>query len=402
MRILMISHGYPPTVSGVSIVVQKVARAMVRKGHQVTVVTASEHGQAYAGIDEGVYLERVRARSNPFWSEGPIPIIGAKEADDVITMFRPDIIHAHDGGLLCQQLLRRGEQADIPLVATSHYLPRFLTQYINVGPGLKNYIINIAWDVAIRLLSQFDHVIFPSITQERAFREHGLSVPTTVISNGVDSTRYRPRVGWSEDIELHFDLPPRPRIIFVGRLARDKEIDVLIESMSHIWAAREAHLLLVGRGDDRIRLEDLTERLGMSQCVHFLGFVPEKWMPALYRKSDIFAIASTSEVQSIPTLQAVATGLPIVAVAAGALPELVHNNVNGFLVPPDDPLAMGEASLRILRDRDLAIRMRSASLAISRGHSEAHTFEAYEGVYASILEDLKISEREPVYGDAMV
>jgi glycosyltransferase involved in cell wall biosynthesis len=398
----MMSHGYPPTVSGVSIVVQKVARALVSKGHLVTVLTASEIGKAYAGNDEGVYLERVRSRSNPFWSEGPIPIIGAKEADDVITQFRPDIIHAHDGGLLCQQLLRRGEQDNIPLVATSHYLPRFLTQYVNVGPGLKNYIINIAWDVAIRLLSQFDHVIFPSTTQEQEFCRHGLLVPTTVISNGVDSTRYRPRVGWTEDIELLFDLPPKPRIIFVGRLARDKEIDVLIKSMPHVWAAREAHLLLVGRGDDRRRLEDLTKRLGMSQSVHFLGFMPEEWMPALYRNSDIFAIASTSEVQSIPTLQAVATGLPIVAVAASALPELVHDHVNGFLVPPDDPLAMGEAILRILRDRDLTIRMRSASLDISRGHAETHTFEAHEGIYASILEDLKITERAPAFRDALV
>jgi glycosyltransferase involved in cell wall biosynthesis len=398
----MMSHGYPPTVSGVSILVQKVARAMVREGHEVTVVTASEHGKAYVGNDEGVNIARVRSRPNPFWSEGPIPIIRSKEADDLITRYKPDIIHTHDGALLSQQLLRRGERDGIPLVATSHYLPRFLTQYVNVGPGLKNSIINVAWEIAIRLLSQFDHVIFPSVTQQQAFLQHGLCVPTTVISNGVDTTRYNPLIGCAEANGLPYYLPPKPRIIFVGRLARDKKIEILIESMPHIWAEREAHLFLVGRGDDRRRLEKLTESLGMKQGVHFLGFVPEGLMPELYRRSDIFVIASTCEVQSIPTLQAVATGLPIVSANAGALPELVQDNVNGFLVPPDDPQAMGEAILRVLRDPELANRMGIASHNISRGHSETHTFEAYEGIYYSILDELKISERETAYRDALV
>ena len=125
---------------------------------------------------------------------------------------------------------------------------------------------------------------------------------------------------------------------------RGTEIDVLIRAMLHVCAEREAHLLLLGRGDDRTRLEELTEKSGLQHCVHFLGFVPEEDMPALYRAVDLFAIASICEVQSLPTLQAVATGLPVVAADAVALPELVHDGVNGFSGAIERPRSHGKGS----------------------------------------------------------
>ena len=155
--------------------------------------------------------------------------------------------------------------------------------------------------------------------------------------------------------------------------------------MLHVCAEREAHLLLLGRGDDRTRLEELTEESGLQHCVHFLGFVPEEDMPALYRAVDLFAIASICEVQSLPTLQAVATGLPVVAADAVALPELVHDGVNGFLVPSNDPEATAKAVLGILCDPGLAARMGQASLSIARPHAETHTFDLYENLYRQML-----------------
>ena len=109
----------------------------------------------------------------------------------------------------------------------------------------------------------------------------------------------------------------------MSRLARDKAIDVLIRAMPAVRAeVPTACLLLVGRGDYRPALEQLVEALGLEEAVRFLGFVPEDDMPALYRACACFAIASTYEVQSLPTLQALATGLPVVAADAVALPEM--------------------------------------------------------------------------------
>jgi glycosyltransferase involved in cell wall biosynthesis len=240
------------------------------------------------------------------------------------------------------------------------------------------------WRYSIWLVNRFDHVVFSTETQSKAFTEHGLRVPVTIISNGLDTTRYRPSDGIRKDLDAKYLLPSGKRILFVSRLARDKDIEVLIRAMSRVRADAEASLLLVGRGDDRPRLESLTEELGLQHWVRFLGFVPEEDLPELYRQSDVFAIASRCEVQSIPTLQAAATGLPIVAAHAGALPELVHDGSNGFLAPPNDPEAMGEALLKVLRDPDRAHHMGEASLTIGTKHADSATFDAYEEFYHRI------------------
>jgi glycosyltransferase involved in cell wall biosynthesis len=385
MRILMTSHGYPPIVSGVTLVAQKVARAMVRKGHTVTVITASERPEPYDHDDEGVRLVRVRAAPNPFWEEGRIPYIGQKDLEEIVAQVQPDLLHAHDAAVLGLQLVRLGRNAGLPVVATCYYVPRFVARYLSWGDEPQEVVESIAWLWSIWVFNQFDHVVFATSTHQELFLEQGLRVPTTIISNGVDTARYRPLDNPAEDVVARYGLPRGRRILFVGRLAQDKEIDVLIGAMPHVRAEEEAHLLVVGRGDDRDRLEALTAELDVRPCVHFLGFVPEEDMPALYRAVDLFAIASTCEVQSLPTLQAVATGLPVVAADAVALPELVHDGVNGFLVPPGEPQAMARAVLGILRDPDMATRMGQASLAIARSHAETHTFDLYENLYGQMV-----------------
>ena len=382
MRVLMLSHGYPPVISGVTLVVQKVAREMVRRGHHVTVVTASDDGSPYPDQDQGVELLRVRSAPNPFWSEGRLPLLGYDGLQEIVADVQPDIINTHDSGLLGAQLYRlEQEKGHIPELLTCHYLPRYVTHYVSIGDAVEEVIEDIAWEISIRMLNGFDHVIFPTETQQRAFIEEGLEQPSTVISNGLDIGRYNPNGSGDEEVAARYDLPPGPRILAVGRLAKDKKIDVLIRAMAEIPATHAAHLLLVGRGDDRERLQDLVDHLALQDLVHFLGFVPEEDLPALYRHADVFAIASDVEVQSIPTLQAAATGLPIVAAEAAALPELVENKTNGYLVPPDDPTALATAIRSILDDPELAGRFGQASLEIGRRHAEKETFEAYERLY---------------------
>jgi glycosyltransferase involved in cell wall biosynthesis len=388
MRILMASHGYPPTLSGVTLVVQKLARAMVRKGHEVTVVTAGERHNHYEDEDQAVRLLHIHALSNPFWKEGPIPYLNKTEMEEVIDEVQPEILHAHEAAILGFQTQRIGHDLGLPLLATCYYVPRFVARYLTWDDEPQGLVEEITWAYSTWIFGQFDHVVFATQAHRRYYVEHGLEVPTSIISNGVDTVRYHPPdADDPEEVETRYRLPPHPRILFVSRLARDKEIDVLIQAMPQVTAEREAHLLLVGRGQDRERLEEISHELGMRPYVHFVGFVPEEDMPAIYRASDLFAIASTCEVQSLPTLQAAATALPLVVADAVALPELVNDGVNGFLVPPGDPEAMAEAIGRILRDPALAARMGQASLDVAAPHAEAHTFDQYEALYGRMIEE---------------
>ena len=387
MKLLMLSHGYPPTISGVTLVVQKISRALVRKGHQVTVLTASERRKPYSTLDEGVRVVRIHSLPNLFWREGPIPYVWLSELRQVIAEVRPDLIHTHENAILSRQLLRLHGELSIPLVSSCYFLPRYVTHYLQWGKRLEARIRSTLWNSTIKNLNQYDHVIFSTKSQQKSFLEHGLVAPSLAISNGLDTTRYNHGDTGIAEVEARYRLPEAPRILFVSRLAKDKKIDVLIEAMPGIHAETGGHLLLVGRGDDRERLEQIVRKLELQEIVHFLGFVPEADLPAIYRASDLFAIASVCEVQSIPALQAAATGLPLVAADAAALPEIVRSGVNGFLVPPGDTGAFSAEIIRILKDPELSAAFGRASLEISRQHAEEETFSLYDAFYREMVPD---------------
>lgn len=385
MRIMMLSHGYPPTLSGVTLVVQKLSRALVRRGHQVLVVTASERGEPYSGEDQGVKLERLRSMNNPFWSEGRIPWASKATLEKLIRDFQPDLIHSHENAVLSVQFLRVPRKAGVPRIASCYFLPRFVTHYLGGRTLLGTAIKAGVWRFGVSTLSRYDYVVFSTPTHRQAFIAHGLDAPSTAISNGLDTKRYYPANGAVDESPGSYDLPPRPRILFVGRLMKDKKIDLLLRAMSHVTALEDAHLLIVGRGDEQENIESLARALGLECNVHLLGYVPERNLPKLYRDADLFVIAAVAEVQSIPVLQAVASGLPIVAADAGALPELVQHEHNGLLVPPDDPLALGQAILRVIGDPTFRAELGRASLEMVAGHSNEETFRAYLDLYERLV-----------------
>jgi glycosyltransferase involved in cell wall biosynthesis len=390
MRILMFSHGYPPTLSGVTLVVQKIARAMVEQGHAVTVVTASEKNFPYQTEDHGVQLERILGIPNPFWWEGPMPFIFPFAIQRIADRFKPDIIHTHDNGYSSLVLPRVKWNASQRLITSCYTLPSFFTQFLKPGE-LESRINSLMWNYYLNNLGHYEHVVFCTHTHERDFLAHGLRPPTTVISNGVNIQRYHPGKEPGEEVESRYHLTSGPRILSVGRLMKDKRLDLLIKAMRIVCDQQEAHLLVVGRGSERRYLKNLIIKLNLEPYIHLLGYVPEEDLPALYRACDLFAIPSMVEVQSLPALQAAVTGLPIVAADSAALPELVRHGVNGMLVNPLNPKELGEAILFILSQPEIARQMGQISLEIGCTHDERLTFQAYDKFYRDLVNNGKLS-----------
>ena len=385
MRIMMFSHGYLPTLSGVTLVVQKIARAMVERGHQVMVVTASEKNLPYESEDQGVLLNRVWGIPNPGWKEGPIPFILPSAIRRIVDQFQPDIIHTHENALLSYLLLMVRWEKRPAFIASCYSLPRYATQFLHLG-RLEPLVEKLFWKLALSNLNPYEQVVFCTRTHERDFKAHGLRPPTTVISNGVNIQRYSPVKQPGEDIVEMYHLPGTPRILSVGRLMKDKKLDTLIQAMRLVCDHLEAHLLVVGRGSEHPRLKSLIKQLKLEPYIHLLGYVPEEDLPALYRACDLFTIPSLVEVQSLPALQAAVSGLPIVASNSAALPELVRDGENGFLVsPPLTASGMGEAILNIISRPDLARKMGQVSMEIGCAHDEQLTFQAYDDFYRSLV-----------------
>ncbi len=384
MRILMFSHGYPPTLSGVTLVVQKISRAMVQRGHEVTVVTGSDRHLPYESEDQGVRLLRIFGLPNPGWWEGPIPVMLPPAIRRLTDQFRPDVIHTHENVVLSNALILTRWKNRPAFISSCYSLPSYVSQFLHLG-SLVSLFERLVWKVAVGNLNHFEHVVFCTRTHQRDFLAHGLRPPTTVISNGVDIQRYSPLKTPGEDVELRLHLPEGPRILSVGRLMKDKKLDILLRAMRVVCDQHPAHLLVVGRGSEHPRLKYLARQLGIEPYIHLLGYVPEQDLPALYRASQLFAIPSLVEVQSLPALQAAVTGLPIVAANSAALPELVRHGENGLLVHPMTPENLGNAILAILGDPDKARKMGQVSLEVGRTHDEQLTFQAYDDFYRGLL-----------------
>ena len=210
--------------------------------------------------------------------------------------------------------------------------------------------------------------------------EYGLHVPVAAISNGVDTDLFCPP---SQEQEM----PPRPlTLLHIGRLGYEKGVDQVLRAFALLSTNfPQARLAIVGTGPDKEVLKSLSNDLGIDDRVIFTGFVAHQDLPALCQKADLFITASTIETQGLVVLEAMSSGLPIVGVDALALPDLIHNEINGFLVPAEDELALSQAAERLLFSADLRQKMGAASRRLALEHSPSLITQAYEGLYEQAI-----------------
>ncbi len=168
----------------------------------------------------------------------------------------------------------------------------------------------------------------------------------------------------------------------MGRLTTEKGIDVVLHALAQLDPALNATFDIVGGGDQRRNLEQLAAQLGVSDRVTFHGHASEEDLRSLYTRASVFAIASIAELQSIATMEAMASGLPIVAANAVALPHLVHDGENGYLFEPGDADELAARLTDVLTaEPEERRRMQQASLDGVRVHDIGRTLDTFEALY---------------------
>ena len=150
-------------------------------------------------------------------------------------------------------------------------------------------------------------------------------------------------------------------------------------------AKTEPHLLIVGAGTDLERMKNLTYELRIHSHVTFTGRVSDEEIIHLHKVGDIFAMPSPAELQSIATLEAMASGKPVVAVDAGALSELCQNQRNGFLCEKDNIDQFSASLTRLVDDTKMRDKFAAESLAIAKTHDMRHTLDKFEEIYTTVL-----------------
>jgi glycosyltransferase involved in cell wall biosynthesis len=288
---------------------------------------------------------------------------------------RFDLVHAHLGedAAVLPVALAAARRWSAPLVVTVHLSPRHT---LAVSGPRSAFLRVVGGGIETMTVRRAAAVI--TLTDRLAAVLRAGGVPTDrvhAIPSGVRIARYEEAV---EPATL-----PRPAVVFVGRLHRQKGVDTLVTAVRRLPS--DTMLTLVGDGPERRAIERQAREMGIAERVRITGFVPHADVPALLAAADVVVLPSRYEELGTALVEAMAAGRPIVATAVGGIPEVVRDGVGGLLVPADDPAALAAAIGRILADPALAARLAAGARERAAGYDWDRLAERTAAVYETVL-----------------
>lgn len=430
MKIAYLTDTYSPEINGVVTSILNFTRNLAQDGHQILII-APKYDQKHDPGTDNIALKRYPSFSFASNKETRLAYPAVIGIVNDLRAFKPDLIHVQTpmsigiAGIIAAKIL------GIRCIQTYHtYIPEFMiylspynllgidkvTNAIASSKVIRKIIesdayklmdqtsIDIqkksalirgvnklaehlrgeehtlsdkyAWDFTKFLYDKADIVLTPSKALARVLVEHGLTAPVHDLSNGIEY----------HEIEKKQSYRIRNRMVHVGRLGLEKGTEVVIQALAEALKTEPALTLDIGGdGPAMAKLVKLTRTLGLEGSVNFLGFVPRDWIKRQLKRYDFFVTASTIETQGLVILEAMAAGLPVIGVDALAVPELVHDNRNGYLVEPIDYQAMSRAMLKLTRDPKRNEAFGQHSLRIAETHDLPHCARKLEKIYAELL-----------------
>jgi glycosyltransferase involved in cell wall biosynthesis len=375
MRLLLISNEFPPIGGGGSTVAKYAIRFLTRAGHEVTLITSQYKDLPRHEIVDGAMVIRIPAvrRYKDFCATWELVIFGVSAL--IYTLWftarhKVDFIQAYfavpAGWVAWVISYVRGIPyavyfggSDIPGANPS----RFKMIYPLITPLLR----------AIWRRAKFRTVCSKELVRlgEQADPESEF----LLIPNGVETDRFKP-----------IDRPPSPKIkvLFIGRLIPRKGFQRVVQALPIVrrLAKNPFEVEVVGTGAHRHRLDELAEKLGVSDLIRYTGLVPYDQLEKSYQYADVFVLTSLSEGMPSVILEALGCGLPVIASDVGGNNEIVHHGVNGYLIKGDDVRFLADRLAELVNDEQLRKSMGARSREIAMRYDWRNIMQEYSRLYA--------------------
>jgi glycosyltransferase involved in cell wall biosynthesis len=337
MNILMMTNTYTPLAGGLERSVTSFAKAYRSRGHAVKVVAPFFRGKPPR--ERGVI--RVPAIPNvggsPYSVLLPIPHLLSR----VVKRFRPDIVHAHHPFLLGDTALRVAALEQVPFVFTHHILFEQYTRCLL--PLRTSDAQRFVIDLATGFANLCDRIFAPSHSVADLLHARGVTTPIDVVPTGVDLARFMG--GNRTQLRKAAGVPPDAFVIgHLGRLAPEKNLQFLATSVvSFLRQEPRAWFVVAGQGPGEAMIQQLCQDAGVGDRLRCLGDLQGHWLADAYHLMDVFAFASQSETQGLVLVEAMSAGVPVVAVDAPGVRDIVIDGDNGRLLPEENVELFAEA-----------------------------------------------------------
>jgi 1,2-diacylglycerol 3-alpha-glucosyltransferase len=380
LRIGLFTDTYAPQINGVSISLQLVSEGLQSRGHQVTIFAPRFPG--YKDDQPGV----VRLPSLKYLNDPPIyvAVLGTPRSTWSLSRKHFDVLHAHSPLTVGLLAYLTASTKNLPLIYTYHTSITDYTHYLKVigGTGVIRHAARWFSATSTNLGHQ---IVVPSPKFHRLLLEQKVKKPIQVIPNGIDLSNFkeaktpgsfRNRLGLKSNA---------PILLSVGRVDPEKRLDFLIDAFT-LMADRvpEAHLIFAGDGSARKKLQEHAAATKVNDRIHFLGMVNRTELPDLLHDATVFLSASTTEVHPISVIEAIASGLPLVAVQDEAFEGMIVENENGHLTPLDVGV-FSDTLVKLLSDPEKLARYGKRSMELSEKFSIEGQVRSLERLYMEAI-----------------
>lgn len=384
MHIAFFTNYYHPVINGVVRSVASFRQTLMSQGHNIFVFAQADASYK----DDEPFIFRYPSLPLPLGEiSTAIPV--SPFVDQLLPALKLDVIHTHHPILLGQTAARKAAELGLPFIFTFHTQYWEYTHYIPFPQEIiQEFLKNAVHKWLNDFMQKCQHIIIPSESlRDILVREYGLKDQYTVIPTGTnlepflraDGKSLRAEQGWQDETVL----------ISVGRLAPEKNWETLLRAFAKVRAEHPSvRLVLIGDGMARQNLETLASELGIMDRVTFRGALPFEEIPRYLKAADAFAFASVTETQGLVTIEAMAAGLPVVAVEASGTRDIVEQGKQGFLVE-NDPDALAKGLNKLLSDPQRMKRFGHNAL------KKARTFDVHQlgkqmiNVYEQAIQDKK-------------
>jgi glycosyltransferase involved in cell wall biosynthesis len=394
MRILFVSDVYLPRVNGVSTSIRSFRGSLESLGHEVRLVVPRYGDES---PEQGV--TRVPSTPVPFDPEDRRLHRAALRAACRAAAADCDVVHAQTPFLAYYAARDAARHVGRPLVVSYHtYFEGYLHHYVPFLP--RPFAAWFARHFSRAQCNAADALVVPTRAIRELLAGYGVARPTHVVPTGLDLPLYRDADGAGFRRALGI-APDVPLALHLGRLAHEKNVGFVISAFARVHARMPtARLLIAGEGPATADLQAQVARLGLAEAVTFIGYLTDRRsVAACYAAADAFLFASQTETQGLVLLEAMASGTPVVSVAALGAVEVLPETSGAVVVPPD-VVAFGDAAGAVLGDADRRAAIVTRQHAFVAEWSEAAMTHRLLEVYQGVLADHPAAIVSPICEEA--
>ena len=324
MRIALMTDSYYPTRDGVVTSVTMIRRSLEELGHDVWVVAPDPGKDERTEDSKVLWIRSVRLKSYQGYF---VPVLPSLDRERVESL-NFDVLHVHGVATMAVRGLMLAHFLKIPVVMTFHTMVGEVAHKYSPIKLSKDVLDRLIWIYLKNVMKRMDAVIVPTepigeeltdyVKDMRSLVTIPTGIDTDVFRPGLDENRFEKKFHLKNDVK---------RILHVGRISFEKEIDMAIRAMKDI----DAELVIVGNGPQKEELKELVSEMGLEHKVKFSGFVPDGDLPYAYAGADMLISCSAFETQGLSVLEAMSSGLPCVCRNARAFKDIIKDGENGFL-----------------------------------------------------------------------